>query len=201
MRLYFNPASPFARKVRIVVREAGLTARVEEIETAVSPVSPNLDLARANPLIKIPTLVTDDGLALFDSRVICEYVDAQGGGRLFPANGNARWQALRLQSLCDGILDAAVLTRYETAVRPEALRWQEWIAGQRVKVERALDALESEAGGWGTDFSIGQAGAACVCGYLDFRFPDFGWRNRRGALAAWYGQVAGRPSVAQTQAR
>lgn len=201
MRLRFNWASPFARKVRVVAREAGVAARIEEIETMVSPVDPNRDLARENPLVKIPSLVTDDGLVLYDSRVICEYLDALGGGRLFPATGNARWNTLRLHALCDGILDAGVSTRYETFVRPEAIRWPDWVAGQRVKIDQGLDALEAEAPTWGQDFLIGHVACACVLGYLDFRYGDRPWRPTRPRLAAWYETALARPSIALTQPR
>ena len=199
MRARINPASPFARKVRIVLRERNLTGQIEEIETAVSPVAPNADLARANPLVKIPALILDDGTALFDSRVICEYLDTLGNvPRLFPATGIERWNALRLQSLCDGVLDAAVITRYETAVRPEALRWKDWIAGQRAKIDGGVDALEREQSSWGRTFGIGQIGAACVLGYLDFRFPDIDWRRTHPRLKAWYEEISQRPSVHDT---
>ena len=197
MRLWQNPASPFARKVRIVVRESGLLPRTEEIGVAVSPVSPNADLARHNPLVKIPALQTDDGQVLYDSSVICEYLASLNpGAQLLPA-GAARWDALRLQSLCDGILDAAVLCRYELAVRPEQYRWNDWVQGQFAKIRNGLDALAGEAPSWGTAFGIGQIGAACVLGYLDFRFGDEQWRER-AALAAWYESVKQRASVTAT---
>jgi glutathione S-transferase len=198
MRVRVNPASPFARKVRIVAREAGLTGRLQEIDTSVSPVAPNTDLAGANPLVKIPALVLDDGTTLYDSTVICEYLDAQAGSKLFPAAGMERWNALRLQSLCDGILDAAVLTRYEVAVRPEALRWPEWIAGQRKKIDGGVDALEREQPSWGDAFGIGQIGAACVLGYLDFRFPEIAWRSGHPRLKAWFDGVSKRASLQDT---
>ena len=199
MRARVNPASPFARKVRIVLRERALGGQIEEVETAVSPVAPNADLARSNPLVKIPALLLDDGTTLFDSRVICEYIDTLGSApRLFPAAGMERFNALRLQSLCDGILDAAVITRYETAVRPEALRWKDWIAGQRAKIDGGVDALEREQSSWGQTFGIGQVGAACVLGYLDFRFPDITWRSHHPRLAAWFEEISKRPSVRDT---
>lgn len=198
MRVRVNAASPFARKVRVVARETGLIGKLQEIETAVSPVAPNKDLASANPLIKIPALELDDGTTLYDSRVICEYLDSLAGGRLFPASGSERWQALRLQALCDGILDAAVLTRYETVVRPEALRWPDWIAGQRAKIEGGLAVLERNQAGFGDRFAIGQIGAACVLGYLDFRFPDIAWRKSHAGLARWFEQISARASVRET---
>ena len=199
MQARINPASPFARKVRIVLRERGLTGQVEEVTTSVSPVAPNAELARANPLIKIPALTLDDGVALYDSRVICEYLDSLGSApRLFPAAGFARWNALRLQSLCDGVLDAAVITRYEVAVRPEGLRWNDWIIGQRAKIDGGVAALVHEQDAWGQTFEIGQVGAACVLGYLDFRFPELDWRATHPRLKAWFEEVAKRPSVRDT---
>jgi glutathione S-transferase len=197
MRLWQNPASPFARKVRIVVREAGLLARTEEISVAVSPVNPNAGLAAQNPLVKIPALQTDDGKVLYDSSVICEYLDSLNPGAHMLPPGAARWDALRLQSLCDGILDAAVLCRYEMAVRPEQYRWPDWVKGQFGKIRNGLDALAKEVPTWGASFSIGQIGAACVLGYLDFRFSDEKWRER-AALAAWYESVKQRPSFVAT---
>ena len=199
MRLWFNPASPFARKVRVVARETGLAERIEEISIAVSPVKPHADLARANPLGKIPALTTPDLGTLYDSAVICEYLDSlRPGTALFPAAGPDRWRALRLQALGDGILEASVLMRYETAVRPESFQWNDWIAGQMTKVRGGLDGLEQECPGWGERFAIGQITAACVLGYLDFRFPQEAWRGPRQALARWYERTAQRPSLKAT---
>lgn len=201
MKLRLAYASPFARKVTILVREAGLTDKIEEVETPVNPVSPNAALSAANPLVKIPTLLLDDGTALYDSRVICEYLDEMAGRRFFPQSGPARYAALCLQSLCDGILDAAVLTRYETAVRPQNLQWADWVAGQKRKVMGGIDALEQAATGWGDTFQIGQISAACVAGYLDFRFADWKWRDGRPQLDAWFRRVSERPSMKATLPR
>jgi glutathione S-transferase len=198
MRLWLNPASPFARKVRVVARETGLESRIEEISIAVSPVKPHPDLARENPLVKIPALSTEEG-TLYDSPVICEYLDGLHGGKpLFPRSGAERWQQLRLQALGDGMLDAAVLMRYEKAVRPQPLQWGDWVAGQLGKVRSGLDALEPACAGWGDRFAIGEITAACVLGYLDFRFPDVEWRKGRPALERWYGRVSQRPSMRAT---
>jgi len=139
---------------------------------------------------------------LYDSRVICEYLDAlAGGGKLFPLAGAARWQALRRQALGDGILDAGILRRYELAQRPEALRWQDWLAGQQAKVDHGLDAAEHEAGGWTDKFDIGHVTLACALGWINFRFPDSGWRAKRPLLAAWFARASLRPSLAQTAPR
>lgn len=199
MRLWFNPLSPFARKVRVVARETGLAGRIEEINTVVSPIKPNAELARENPLVKIPALTTPDLGTLYDSAVICEYLDSlHRGTPLFPKAGPERWRALRLQALGDGLLEASVLMRYESAVRPQSLQWSDWTAGQFAKVRGGLDALEQECPGWGERFAIGQITAACVLGYLDFRFPQEAWRESRLALARWYERIAQRPSVKAT---
>jgi len=199
VKLRYAPASPFARKVRVVARETGTIGRIEETIMLVSPVAPNADLARENPLVKVPSLVTDEGDTLYDSRVICEYLDSLHTGRkLFPGSGRERFTALRRQALADGIMDAAVLCRYEVAVRPEAARWPEWIAGQKKKVMGGLDALEAEAGKWDEAFDIGRITAACALGYLDFRYGDWNWRGNRPSLEAWYEQIATRPSMNET---
>jgi len=199
MRLWFNPASPFARKVRIVARETGLAGDIEELSIPVNPVKPHAELARENPLVKIPALATPDQGTLYDSAVICEYLDSlHRGAPLIPKSGPERWRALQLQALGDGILEAAVLIRYENAWRPQALQWSDWIAGQFGKVRGGLGALEAECAGWNGRFGIGQITAVCVLGYLDFRFPQEAWRGSCPGLARWYERIAQRPSVADT---
>lgn len=199
MKLYINKASPFARKARILAREAGVADRIEEIDTVVSPVTMNEALARENPLMKIPALVTDAGETLYDSPVICEYLDTlHKNARFVPEPGPQYFAAMRWQALTDGMLDAAVLCRYEMALRPEALRWKDWIEGQKRKVFGGLLVLEAEVSAWGDRFGIVQIGAACVLGYLDFRFADWGWRSSHPKLAAWFKDVSRRKSVAAT---
>jgi len=199
MKLYVSPASPFARKVSITVAELGLGARMVQEPVTVTPVSRNDEAARGNPLVKIPTLLLDDGTSLFDSPVICEYLDhLSGAPRLFPAPGPARWSALRRQALADGLMDAAILQRYEQTLRPEALRWPDWIAGQAAKVTGALDAMEAEAAGYGAAFDIGHVACACALGYLDFRYDQLHWRTGRPALDAWFAAISRRPSMVAT---
>ena len=199
MKLFFNHASPFVRKVRVVARETGLDGKIEEIETAVSPVQDNASLAKANPLKKIPALVCDDGSTLFDSPVICEYLDSLHAGRkLFPAAGPARWTALRLQATGDGILDAGILCRYEMAFRPKEFQWDGWIAGQKTKWHGGLDLLEREAAALAGEPTIGGITVACALGWLDFRYGDDNWRAARPKLAAWYEKFAARPSMQAT---
>ncbi|HZS81241.1 MAG TPA: glutathione S-transferase [Stellaceae bacterium] len=197
MKLRYSPASPFVRKVMIVALETGLAGRIEKLPTTVVPVKLNDDVKAENPLVKIPALVTDEGETLYDSPVICEYLDTlHAGSKIFPPPGPARWTALRRQALGDGILDAAILRRYETAVRPQALQWADWIEGQMRKVRGGLDALERET--LDGPFDIGRITIACALGYLDFRYPDEGWRGSRPRLAAWFAGVSQRPSMQET---
>ncbi|GMQ75338.1 MAG: glutathione S-transferase family protein [Gammaproteobacteria bacterium] len=197
MKLYYSPASPYVRKVRVFAMETGLMDDIELAEVTITPVGPDADLCADNPIGKIPTLVRDGGGALYDSRVICEYLDGlHGGARMFPENEDARWTALRRQALADGILDAAVNTRYETFLRPQELRWPDWVDGQMTKVRRSLDEVEGDSLGDGVD--IGTISVACALGYLDFRYPDEGWRDSRPTLAAWFEKFAARPSMSET---
>jgi len=202
MRLRYSPTSPFVRKVMVVAYETGLAERIERIPTSVAPTKPNDEVARENPLVKVPALTTDDGIVLYDSPVICEYLDTLAGAKLFPASGKPRWIALRQQALGDGILEAAILGRYET-VRPKEFMWQDWIDAQLRKVRGALAALDGEAEGGelgnGADgVTIGQITVGCALGYLDFRYQNEGWRTRSRRLAAWYERFAERKSMQLT---
>ncbi|MCX7683770.1 MAG: glutathione S-transferase [Acetobacteraceae bacterium] len=200
MKLFHSPASPFVRKVLVAAHERGIAEGIELVPTGVTPVRRDEAIAARNPLGKIPTLVLEDGTAVFDSRVIVEYLDGlPGGPRLIPEGGAARLKTLTLQALADGLCDAAVALRYETALRPEALRWPEWAASQTTKVVAALDALERD---WVPHLSsvldIGAIAAACALGYLDYRFAALGWREGRPRLAAWHEGFAARPSMQAT---
>ena len=199
MKLHHHVTSPYVRKVMAVAIETGLEARLEPVTAMMTPVKPDADLARDNPLGKVPCLVTDEGVALFDSRVICEYLDSlHDGPKMFPPAGPARWSALRRQAQGDGIMDAAVLTRYETFLRPEERRWPEWIEGQKLKFRRALDSLEAEADAFGEAVDIGTITIGCALGYLDFRYQDENWRAARPRLAAWFERLSKRPSMVRT---
>ncbi len=200
MRLHTNPASPYGRKVKVFAHETGLFQRLTIHNLQTSPVGADLALVADNPLGKIPCLVLDDGGALYNSPVICEFLDTlHGGPRLFPAGDRERWEALRLQALADGIMDAALLARYETFLRPEELRWPSWVDGQLDKVSRALDHVEAvEAPGFDGRVDIGTITVACAVGYLDFRFADLRWREPRPVLAQWYEEFAARQSMRST---
>jgi glutathione S-transferase len=199
LKLHYNVASPYVRKVMAVAIETRLEARLEPVTPMMTPVNPDAGLTRDNPLGKVPCLFTDEGVALFDSRVICEYLDSlHDGPKMFPPGGTARWSALRRQAQGDGIMDAAVLTRYETFLRPEERRWPEWIEGQKLKFRRALDSLEAESDAFGDTIDIGTITIGCALGYLDFRYGDEDWRATRPRLAAWFERFSRRPSMART---
>jgi glutathione S-transferase len=197
MKLRYSATSPYARKVLATAIETGLDGRVERVAT--DPWSPETDLPASNPLGKVPALVLEDGTVLFDSRVICEYLDSlHDGARLYPQSGDARWRALRLTAIGDGICDAAV-NRLLDGRRPENLQSAEWQARQKRAMARACDLLEAEAGSLDGPVTIGQLSVACALGYLDLRFDADQWREGRPALTAWFEAFAQRPSIATTK--
>lgn len=199
MKLAYSAASPYARKVVIVAMEAGLDSKIQRIPTAVRPDQPNLELGKENPLMKVPTLITDGGETLYDSRVICAYLDMLNpGSKLIPASGGERWQALRLEALGDGMTDAGILVRYETALRPEGLRWKEWIDGQTKKVEQGLDTLEAHPEMLMGPLNIGQIAVACGIGWMNFRQVFGDCLAKRPRLAAWYAMIGERASFKAT---
>lgn len=204
MKLLHAPTSPFVRKVMVVARETGLADRIETVFNAASPLQRDPALTSLNPLGKIPALLLDDGTALYDSAVICEYLaDLAGDTVIFPT-GSARWPALTLQALGDGLLDAAVGNRYESVMRPAALRWPDWSQAQMAKIAGALDTVEAmaRAGRIGpTLHHIGLITLGCALGYLDFRYADLGWREGRPATAQWFAAFDARPAMEATRPR
>ncbi len=196
MKLAYSPNSPYVRKVVACAILRGIDGRIELWTVPTTDPA----LAEVNPLSKVPTLVTDEGVALYDSPVICEYLDGVGGAPgLFPPAGPARWTALRQQALADGILDATQPRRREVALPQDEGR-RAYIALQQGKVDKALDALEAEAGGLGGGAltTIGEVAIACALGYLDFRYPNEPWRPGHPRLEAWYARVAALPAMART---
>ncbi|MCW5605958.1 MAG: glutathione S-transferase, partial [Burkholderiales bacterium] len=188
MKLYWSTRSPFARKVMIFAHEAGLADHIECVRTFVTMSRPNRELMRENPLGKIPTLIADDGKVLYDSTVICEYLDSlHDGPRLFPAPDAARWEALRRHALGDNMLDNLVLWRNERT-RPQAQQSAEMHEAFDIKIRTAVSFLEHEADDLvRTPVGIGHVAIGCVLGYIDFRFPELAWRDGHARLAAWYG--------------
>ena len=195
MELYHAAASPFVRKVRVVLHETGQTDAVTLIDSAQTPLNPNP--ANQNPLGKIPCLTRPDGPALYDSRVICRYLNDRASASLYPTA--RQWEVLTLEATADGIMDAAVLMVYEGRLRPEDKQFPEFVEAQWAKVTRALDALQDR---WLSHLSgpvdIGQIGIGCALGYLDFRHSARDWRQGRDGLAHWEKGFAQRASMAAT---
>jgi glutathione S-transferase len=196
MKLYSHPVSPFARKARIIAHELGVPLEIVPIASARS----DPDLRNVNPLKQIPVLVLDDGSSLFDSPVICEYLNHTGGGKFFPGNNifshhTNRWKALGLAALGDGLADAAVALRYERA-EPETRRNPERMERLKETINAAIDALERV--GFATDVTIGEVAVACALGYIDFRMPDLDWKSSHPKLSAWYARFCDYPAMKAT---
>jgi glutathione S-transferase len=199
MQLLYSPFSPFARKVRIAAFEIGLQDRIEVVP--MSTEDPASGLSGHNPLNKIPVLETEIG-PLYDSPVICEYLDAlHDGPKLFPAPGPDRWRALRWQALADGLQDAALLIRYEASLRPEERQHPPYVERQKAKILRALARMEADVAELDGPVTIGQVAVAAGLGYLDLRFADWRWRDGHPKLAAWHAVFAARPSYATTEVK
>lgn len=200
MRLYYTPTSPFVRKVLVAAHELGLADRVETIVLRPSPLAVDATLSALNPLNKIPVLVLDDGTPLYDSRVICEYLDslAQGRSLVPPAE---RWRVLRLQALADGIVDAGIQVFYERLHRPEDRQWAPWCDGQAAKVRQGLDALERESASFGAEVDLAQISAGVALGWLELRDVIGDLRAGRPTLFGWYEAFRARPSMRATEPR
>ena len=194
MKLFYSPNSPYVRKVMACAIARGIDQRIETVPT--NPHDSPAGLLAANPLSKVPCLIADDGTAVFDSPVICEFLDSLGSAApLFPPPGPARWQALTRQALADGILDAALIRRGLIGEAPDAVR-QAVTARQKAAMVRALDVLEGEPPHQTLD--IGTIAVACALGYLDLRFAGDDWRAGRPALAAWFAAIGKQPALART---
>jgi glutathione S-transferase len=189
MKLLSNPLSPYGRKVKMTLLMKGLADKVEIVVADTNP-GDNVEINSANPLGKIPALIVDGKTAVFDSHVICEYLDSLSlSPSLFPKSGPERWKTLVLGSLADGILDAALLLVYEKRFRPEDKWHAPWQQRQYAKIDRALDQLEREPPVWGTSPDYGHLTLACALGYLDFRHEGK-WRAGHPKLVAWLDQFA-----------
>ncbi|WP_025131205.1 glutathione S-transferase N-terminal domain-containing protein [Pseudomonas sp. PH1b] len=201
MTLFHNPASPYVRKVMVLLHETGQLNRVALQASQLTPVNPDAALNHDNPLGKIPALRLDNGQVLYDSRVILDYLDQQHvGNPLIPREGPARWRRLTLAALADGVMDASVLIRYELALRAPEKHWEQWLEGQRDKIRRALAVLEAEAiAELASHFDVAAISVACALAYLDFRHPDLDWRQDQPRLAAWYAEVSQRGSMLDTR--
>ena len=196
IELLGSDASPFVRKARVLVAEAGITD-VPYVQVTATPMGGEDRLNTANPLGKIPALVRDGGPTIYDSNVVCRFLDDRAEAGMYPTE--RLWECLTLEATGDGIMEAAVGIVYEKRLRPEELWWNDWFDAQWVKVTRSLDALERQ---WMSHLygpvDMGQVSVACALGYLDLRHGDRDWRGGRDALAAWYKRFAERPSMVST---
>lgn len=193
MLLHHNPASPFVRMVRVVAHETGQADDIQTEMAAVLPIERHAGISAANPLGRLPTLVTDEGQGLFDSRVICAYLaDRAGDSTIHPSKD---FRIMTLFALAQGLCDSAVNLRYETALRPESLRWDQWIARQNERMFAALDDLEANWQDALEGVHVGTIGIAVALAYLDFRYPDLGWRDGRPNLTAFFDSFNQRPSM------
>jgi glutathione S-transferase len=195
MRMHSTITSPYARKAWAVAHEKGLFDRIERI-----PTNPHVDeyLRADNPLCRVPALILEDGTVLFDSPVICEYFDSIGEGPLLFPSGTKRWQALRLQAIGDGMMDASLSRRMEV-IRPSHEQSPAWIARQAKGVESACSWLEERLVDLDGPVTIGHIAIGCALGYLDLRFTDDAWRERFPGLAAWHAELEQRPCMQATR--
>jgi glutathione S-transferase len=196
MLLHWSPRSPFVRKVMIAAHEMGLAGRIQTVRTVVASAIPNVELMKQNPQSRLPTLVLADGTPVYDSPVICEYLDSlHGGAKLFPPEFPERLVALRRHALGDGMLDTLIMWRAEQLRAPEhqsIKHMQAW----RLKTVVSADMLEGEADALAASaFSIGHVALGVALGYIDFRFPELAWRDGRPRLKAWHDTFVARPSV------
>lgn len=196
MKLRYSPTSPYVRKITVLAHETGQKDKIELVATNFA--DPANGLSAQNPLAKVPALILENGTTLYDSPVICEYLDSlHGGTKMFPASGDARWTALRRQALADGIMDAGIL-RIGEQRRPANEQSPGWLVKQKDVMARGLDALEAEIGSFGKNADIGSITVACAVAYALFRFGGDKPLDNRPKLKAWYETFSQRPSMVAT---
>lgn len=199
MKLFWSSRSPFVRKAMVTAHETGRAGGLQTQRVVVAANSPNPEVMAVNPLNKIPTLVLEDGTALYDSRVICEFFDSMHDGpKLFPTDPSQRWTALRRQALGDGLMDTILLRLGEQARSPET-QSEKHLSAYRLKMAATLDRLETEAAGLEGPLTIGHIAIGCALAHLDFRFAADDWRAGRARLARWHAEFARRPSMLATE--
>lgn len=196
MKLFCSNTSPFARKATICADVLHLTDQIERIVVATTVIQPHDQLAATNPMIKLPTLVLDDGQVLYDSRVICEYLSSLVEGQTIFPEGKAKWTALTWQATGDGLLDAGLAARYEMALRPKEYQWDGWFQAQMKKVVGCMKVIESNVSTLSTtQLTIAEISIACGLGFLDFRFKEMDWRAQFPQTAVWFGQISHLPAI------
>ena len=196
MKLFHSPLSPYVRKVMITAHEMGLVDQIELVAGTGTPMEPSADVVAANPVGRIPALVTDDAGTLMDSRVICRYLNHLGGGALYDGD---EFRIIAREALAEGAIDSCLLAAYEGRMRPENMQFQPWVDGQLAKARRALQAFNDRIEEMSGDLSIDKIALGCALGYADFRHGTLGWRDSCPKLDAWYEEFASRPSMQATK--
>ncbi|KIT15009.1 glutathione S-transferase family protein [Jannaschia aquimarina] len=197
MQLLSSGASPFARTCRVLLIETAQDD-VEIVDVTASPMGGDASLNAANPSGKIPALLREDGPAIYDSRVICRFLDQRAGSGLYPES--RLWEILSLEANAHAVMEAAIAITYEKRLRPEALWWPDWFDAQWAKIARSLDAMEARSmplleG----PLNMAQVAVGCALGYLDLRHDGRAWRTGRDTLKAWEARFAERPSMQATR--
>lgn len=199
MKLHWSPKSPYVRKVMIAAHELGVVDRLTLVRSVAAMTKPNREIMRDNPLAKIPTLILDDGTAIYDSRVICAFLESLSDGRLTPPDGPDRWRDLTWQSLGDGLLDILILWRNERE-RPAGHQAPSWISGFEMKIDAGLERLEAMSSTLATaSFGIGHISIGCMLSYMDFRFDSLEWRRGHAGLTEWHETFTSRASAIATE--
>jgi glutathione S-transferase len=201
MKLFYAPQSPFARKVRAAAIELGLEDRIALEYAEVVPGKPAAAYAQSyNPLRKVPALVTDAGETIYDSTVICEYLDSlAGGGILIPRDASRRWRVLTHHALAQGMCESVILIRYETWLRPQTLRWPVWVDDHWDKIRSGLAWFDENDGALAEPINLAQLALGAALGYIDFRWPENGWRGEFANVKAWFARLEQRPSFTKTK--
>ena len=199
MKIYGDVLSPFVRMTLVTADELGLAGRITHVKEMVNPTQVNTTLSALSPIGKVPVLETDHAHAIYDSRVIVEYLcHVAGNSTLIPDDGVKRFRVLTLQALGQGLGDAAVGYRYETALRPPGLQWKEWMERAKARMNAAFDDLENNWQACLADLNAGSIAVGVVLAYIDFRLPDVVWRKGRPKLTAFHAQFSQRDSMVKT---
>lgn len=198
MQLFYSPTSPFVRKSIIVAKILGCYERILLLDSAAHPIQRDQNILKNNPLAQVPTLITNEGEALFDSKVICEYLNDLYHGTLF-GNDENKWNILKEHCVADGIMSTTVQLRIETQIRPTALVWEDLANGYLDKIKTSLHYFEQHDEALLRHLNIAQITLACALAYLDFRFPDVDWRKSSPKLTKWFTQFSQHSFMKETE--
>lgn len=197
MKIFYSPASPFVRKCLVVAEELGLQDRIELLDSAAHPINRDRNIIESNPLGQVPTFFTDKGECLFDSFVICQYLNHLAKGELF-GDAETKWQVLKDHAAADGLMSAALVLRYETGVRPSELEWKEWTAGHYDKLATTMSYFEEKLKQGEVAINISSITLACALAYIDFRLGSYAWKENFPLVADFLEKFNQRSSMKNT---